>query len=82
MIRRLRAMWANLRSAPLVTDAPATDTGSLDELDGMGPVGEIPHLTDEQVNRLWADLFPGVPFPDWHEHADNTLSDLDKEWDR
>ena len=27
MIRHLRAMWANLRSAPLVTDAPATDTG-------------------------------------------------------
>ena len=81
MIRHLRAMWANLRSAPLVVDAPATDTGSFDELDGMGPVGEIPHLPVEDADRLWASM-TGVPFADWDEHMDNAIDNLGKEWDR
>ena len=88
MIRRLRAMWANLRSAPLVVDAPAGDMGSLDEREFSGPVGEVPPLTDAQAERLWNDMFPGIPFADriplsdWDEHQDSTIERLEGEWDK
>lgn len=80
MIRRLRAMWANLRSAPFVVDAPAGDLGSLDERE-FGPVGEVPPLTDAQASNLMRDI-RNPPFADWDEHMDNTIDRLDEEWDK
>ena len=80
MIRRLRAMWANLRSAPLVVDAPAGDMGSLDERE-FTPVGEVPPLTDAQAANLMRDI-QNPPFADWDEHVDNTLERLEGEWDK
>ena len=82
MIRRLRAMWANLRSAPLVVDAPAGDMGSLDEREFSGPVGEVPYLPADQADRLWDMGFPSVPLSDWDEHVDSTIERLEGEWDK
>ena len=81
MIRRLRAMWANLRSAPFVVDAPAGDMGSLDEREFSGPVGEIPPLPPEQADRLWDMTYPR-PLSDWDEHVDNVIERLEGEWDK
>jgi len=73
MIRRLRTMWANLRSTPLVVDAPAGDLGSLDVRNGVRPgpfadwdetrpAGEIPPAA---VTSILADLDRGCPVCSW-----------------
>ena len=82
MIRFLRAMWANLRNAPLVVDAPAGDMGSLDEREFSAPVGEVPPLPPEQADRLWDMGFPSIPLSDWDEHQDSTIERLEGEWDK
>lgn len=63
----MKRLLARLRAA-FIADAPSTDLGSLDVLDGVGtrglfadwddtrPVGECPPMTDEQAARLWAGI--------------------------
>ena len=82
MFKRIRTWLASW-----VTDAPAGDLGSLDVRNGLDrdrghyPAGEIPYLPAEDADRLWASM-TGAPFADWDEHMDNTINDLDEEWDR
>ena len=59
--------WIKNLRGPWVQNDPHPEPSTLDRLDGVGrgpladwdatrPVGEVPPMTDEQADRLWADV--------------------------